>query len=225
MEYKKPIYFTVTAPSLDEDRSFISVVSSDGAVVDWCYFSHFEQVSEDSWKLVFIITKPYYYIVGESDVRYGYITGILYGVDYRLCKKINIEDGIKIKQDGCLFEYIGFVSSTETVISQNCNSIEFLNTTDVIYSHCSDEAIAFVSNIHVDIKQECEDVSLLVPDESMIAQYCGELSPIYSGQIQVRQVCDKIEGVSNNLFAIKQPCDFIYDIYNGTLTLEQECSE
>ena len=189
MEYQKPIYFTVTAPSLDEERSFITVVSSDGTIADWCRFSHFEQIAEEEWRLVFIITKPYYYAHGEESVRYGYVTGILYGKDDDLCRKLKVEDDVRIKQEGCLFETVDFVSNNLVSISQGCDFINFINTTDVVNSSCSDEFVTLISNSDIEVAQECEEVTLLISYETILNDACEDIGNIFSGVIEAEQEC------------------------------------
>ena len=220
MEYQKPIYFTVTAPSLDEARSFITVVSADGTIVDWCHFSHFEQVTEEEWKLVFIITKPYYYITGEDSVRHGYVTGILYSSDDSLCKKIKIDDDIKIRQEGCLFEWVSLVSDNVVMISQGCDSIEFLNTIDIVYSNCSDEKVEFVSNIDVEVDQECEEVVLLISHDTVLKDACDDINQVSSFDTTIRQDCQVAESVSNNNIEIEQSCEFLEPISNNSFDIE-----
>lgn len=199
MEYKKPVYFTVKAPSLDEEKSFITVVSSAGTIVDWCSFSGLEQTSEEEWRLVFIITKPYYYLRGEESVRYGYVVGILQGEDDGLCKKIRIDDEIKIRQEGCLFESIELVSNNIVALSQGCDSVEFLNVEATVYSNCSDEYINAVSDINITISQECEEVNLLVSYSTILFDDCNGIenasspdliSNLLSGEIVIDRNCE-----------------------------------
>ena len=201
------------------------MVSSAGTIVDWCHFSHFEQISEEEWRLVFIITKPYYYIVGEDNVRYGYVTGMLYGKDDGLCKKLKIDDDIRIRQEGCLFEAITSVSDSFIFISQACDFIDFINTTDIVNSNCSDEFVELISNPEIGITQECEEVTLLISYETTLNDVCGEITQLSSPIFIIKDTCQFVYPVSNTETNLIQKCDAPTPLSNNVIAINQGCNE
>lgn len=209
MEYKKQIYFTITAPSLDESRCKITALSQDGLSVDWCYFSHIERLEEEKWRLVFIITKPYYYTIGSPSIRYCYVVGVMYSNNGDICRALKIDDNIRIKQEGCLHEVIGLASSNSAKISQGCEFVVFLKESDTVQSQCSYEGIEIASSNYVEIEQKCESVRLLISYETTLEDECSIIKLASNNNVDISQECERVDFRFSGEMIINQSCQEI----------------